>query len=157
MENKDWIVMIVPIIFNGIFIFLFQRKIEQKVDRQNIRQSLRDTVVKEFWIKLQRLNDTFVQTNIAIMYNPEVAGKSRDIFQEVILDIIQYYDKNQFDLRICEKAYKAFIDSWLAFNEMYMSFVGVELTESMQLQLGEKLQLVKDNNLKVIERVREKY
>ena len=66
---------------------------------------IRDDILKQFWNKLQELNDTFVQTNIAAMRDSSVAGNSIGIFESVILDIVRYYDTNEFDLKVFKKSY----------------------------------------------------
>lgn len=88
MECKDWIVLLVPIICNGFIVFVFQKILGKKIERQSKRQDIRDDVLKRFWNKLQELNDTFVQTNIAAMRDPNVAGNSLGIFQSVVLVLL---------------------------------------------------------------------
>lgn len=157
MECKDWIILLVPIICNGIIVFVFQKILSRKIERQSKRQDIRDDVLKKFWNKLQELNDTFVQTNIAAMRNPEVAGNSFGIFQSVVLDIIQYYDTNEFDLKVFAEEYIDFRSSWIDFENTYRNYVGKQLNREMQEQLGEKLQLVKEKNQVLISKVRKKY
>ncbi len=157
MECKDWIVLLVPIICNGFIVFVFQKILGKKIERQSKRQDIRDDVLKRFWNKLQELNDTFVQTNIAAMRDPNVAGNSLGIFQSVVLDIIQYYDTNEFDLKIFAEEYNDFKSSWTDFENTYRSYVGRQLNHEMQTQLGEKLQLVKEKNQVLISEVRKKY
>lgn len=157
MECKDWIGLLVPIICNGILIFVFQKILSRKIERQSKRQDIRDDVLKRFWNKLQELNDTFVQTNIAVMRDPKVAGNSLDIFQSVILDIIQYYDTNEFDLKVFSEEFNDFQRSWMDFENTYKKYVGKQLNHEMQKKLGEMLQLVKEKNQVLISKVRKKY
>ena len=81
MSTKDWIVLLVPIICNGIIVFAFQKILSKKIERYNKRQDIRDDILKQFWNKLQELNDTFVQTNIAAMRDSSVAGNSIGILR----------------------------------------------------------------------------
>lgn len=157
MECKDWIVLFVPIICNGIIVFVFQKMLGKKIERQSKRQDIRDDVLKRFWNKLQELNDTFIQTNIAVMRDPKVSGNSLGIFQSVILDIIQYYDTNEFDLKVFAEEYNDFRSCWIDFENTYRSYVGKQLNHEMQKLLGEKLQLVKEKNQVLISKVRKKY
>jgi len=87
---------------------------------------------------LQELNDTFVQTNIAAMRDSSVAGNSIGIFESVILDIVRYYDTNEFDLKVFKKEYNDFNDAWIDFKNTYVSYMGKRLDRKMQNQLGEK-------------------
>ncbi|NLV87193.1 MAG: hypothetical protein GX025_08270 [Clostridiales bacterium] len=52
MENKDWVLLFVPIMFNGILVFVFQKVITNKIDHKKKRYLLRDEVVILFWKKL---------------------------------------------------------------------------------------------------------
>ena len=100
---------------------------------------------------------TFVQTNIAAMRDSSVAGNSIGIFESVILDIVRYYDTNEFDLKVFKKEYNDFNDAWIDFKNTYVSYMGKRLDRKMQNQLGEKLQLVKEKNQTLISEVRKKY
>ena len=157
MSTKDWIVLLVPIICNGIIVFAFQKILSKKIERYNKRQDILDDILKQFWNKLQELNDTFVQTNIAAMRDSSVAGNSIGIFESVILDIVRYYDTNEFDLKVFKKEYNDFNDAWIDFKNTYVSYMGKRLDRKMQNQLGEKLQLVKEKNQTLISEVRKKY
>ncbi len=55
MECKDWIILVVPIICNGIIIFVFQKILSKKIERQSKRQDIRDDVLKKFWNKTTRI------------------------------------------------------------------------------------------------------
>ena len=69
MEIKDWILLIVPIVGNGIILYFFQRCLGRKIEK---RQDLRDDVIKVFWNKLQELNNAFIQLNIETMKTEEI-------------------------------------------------------------------------------------
>lgn len=45
MEMKDWILLLVPIVFNGIIITVFQKLL---VDKYLKRRLLKDEIVKTF-------------------------------------------------------------------------------------------------------------
>ena len=38
MTNKDWIILLVPILFNGVFIFILQKVFERKQDIKTIKK-----------------------------------------------------------------------------------------------------------------------
>lgn len=157
MEYKDWITLFTPIICNGIIVFALQEIFSRKFERYNKRQDIRNEVLKRFWNKLQELNGTFIQVNTAVMRNPEVASNSAGIFQNSVLDIIQYYDTNQFDLEIFSKEYVNFQQSWNDFERIYKMYAGKQLDRQKQLELGRALQLVKEKNQELINEVRRQY
>lgn len=157
MECKDWIILVVPIICNGIIIFVFQKILSKKIERQSKRQDIRDDVLKKFWNKLQGLNDTFIQMNIAVMRDSKVVGNWLNICQNVIWDIIQYYDTNEFDLKVFAEEYNDFRNSWINFENTCRNYAGKRRNCEMQEQLGKKLQMVKEKNQVLISKVRKKY
>lgn len=157
MEIKDWILLLLPIMCNGIFIFLFQKILTTKLEHQNKRKNLRDEVYIKFWNKLQGLNDTFIQINIASQQNPEIISNSLAIIQKVVFDIIQFYDTNKYDLEDVSQNYDIFLKSWCDFETTYKKCIGIQLTSTLQFQLGNALQLVKEKNLELIQTVRRKY
>ena len=73
------------------------------------------------------------------------------------MHIVRYYDTNEFDLKVFKKEYNDFNDAWIDFKNTYVSYMGKRLDRKMQNQLGEKLQLVKEKNQKLISEVRKKY
>jgi len=157
METKDWIVLIVPIVSNGVLIFAFQKLFEKRIAKLNKRQDIRNEVFLAFWKKLQDLNDLFIQVNIQSKRDPSIAGNSLSIFGEQILAITQYYDTNKYDLVKFDPLFKKFQNRWNDFLSIWSSYANTPLTSDMQLALGQKLQLVKESNQELIDEVRKKY
>lgn len=157
METKDWIVLIVPIVSNGILLFAFQKLFEKQISKLNKRQDIRNEVFLAFWKKLQDLNDLFIQVNIQSRRDPSIAGKSVSVFGEQVLAITQYYDTNKYDLVKFESSFKKFQNSWNDFLSCWSLYANTPLTSDMQLALGQKLQLVKEANQELIDEVRKKY
>ena len=114
-------------------------------------------MLKKFWNKLQGLNDTFIQMNIAVMRDSKVVGNWLNICQNVIWDIIQYYDTNEFDLKVFAEEYNDFRNSWIDFENTCRNYAGKRLNCEMQEQLVKKLQMVKEKNQVLISKVRKKY
>lgn len=91
METKDWILLLVPIIANGIIILIFQKIIESKFERMNKRNSIRDSAIICFYNKAQNLNDTMIQANIAAMSDPNSIPTGLKRIHEEVLNLIKYY------------------------------------------------------------------
>lgn len=157
METKDWITLIIPIVANGFVIFIFQKLFEKRLKKITKRQDIRDDVLHTFWKKLQSLNDLFIQLNIQSRNDPSIAANSISIFGPRILEIVQYYDTNKYDLEIIESKFNKLQNSWNEFNGVWCSYANKPLTSEMQANLGNKLQLVKTANLELIDEVRKKY
>ena len=89
--------------------------------------------------------------------NPEIISNSLAIFQKVVFDIMQFYDTNKYDLEEVSQNYDIFLKSWCDFETTYKKCIGIQLTSTLQFQLGNALQLVKEKNLELIQTVRRKY
>lgn len=74
METKDWILLIFPIIANGIMVFVFQKIITIQIEKINKKSSIRDEVIIMFWKKLQHLNEIFIQANTLVINNPDTVA-----------------------------------------------------------------------------------
>lgn len=157
METKDWILLCLPIIANGIIVFIFQKFITTKLERLNKKSNIRDEVIILFWKKLQKLNEVFIQANIATRSNPDALPTELDKIRESVLEIIQYYDTNKYDLDIYTGEYNCWEESWNKFTSTLTEFSHSVLTPEMQLRLGSELQTVKEKTQDLINIVRRKY
>lgn len=108
VEWKDYITIGLPIILDGIFIFIAQSLLSKKIERLNKKQDIRDDVIIRFWNKLQDVNDLFIDVNIKAMRNPQTISDSLISIQQSILELIKYYDTNKFDLKCFLKRLKSF-------------------------------------------------
>lgn len=157
MESKEWLIMLVPICAHGVIVFIFQKIISTKIERQNRKNSLKDEVVLLFWKKLQSLNTSFIHTNISILRNPNNLNVGLLEIENRIMDIIEYYDTNVYDLCDFKEEYNRLTKAWDDFVAVSKSLENITLTQENQRTLGEKIQKVKENNLKLISSVRKKY
>ncbi len=157
METKDWIIIFIPILSNGIILFIFQKIIISKLEHLKKKNDLRDEVILLFWKKLQTLNDIFIQTNISLEKNPDSINTEINKIYDAILSIIQYYDTNKYDLKIFSVQYKKWENSWNIFSDTLSRFSNLTLTHQMVLELGQKLQYVKTCTLELINATRKKY
>ena len=157
MKTKDWILLIVPILSNGLLIYILQLTISRKMERLDKRNKLRDDVFLTFWGKLQKLNDVFIETNMNTQKKPETLGAGLEEINDSVLDIIQFYDRSLFDLEIISLEYNDWINSWNQFVSTLKQYNNSQLTESDQLKLGNELQNFKDKTHDLIKVTREKY
>ena len=157
MELKDWIILIVPIISNGILITLFQTILNRKIERKNKRQKLRDQTFMLFLEHVQKLNDIFITANADAQQNPNSLSINLSIMQNQVLVIVTYYNTNKFDLDIFSSMFISFINKWQDFINTYKSYSNTSLTKCMQDELGNKLQLAMNENQELINEIRKKY
>ena len=157
METKDWILLGVPILANGIIVFIFQKFITIKLERLTKKSNIRDEIIILFWKKLQYLNEVMIHTNIVIRSNPDMLAIELEKIKEAVIDIIQYYDTNRHDLDIISGKYNDWEASWNKFTSTLKGFSSSELTNEKQQRLGSELQSVKENTLNLIQATRSKY
>lgn len=157
MEWKDYITIGLPIILDGIFIFIAQSLLSKKIERLNKKQDIRDDVIIRFWNKLQDVNDLFIDVNIKAMRNPQTISNSLISIQQSILELIKYYDTNKFDLKVFSEEFEKLQNKWGEFEVVWKKYSNVTLTQDMQMKLGSKLQAVKEENQNLINEVRKKY
>lgn len=68
MEPKDWIILFVPIIFNGFLLFIFQEKYKLRLARRESQRIEQNKIWEQFYTKLQKfyiaiLNFRRLETN----------------------------------------------------------------------------------------------
>ena len=157
METKDWILLGVPILANGIIVFIFQKFITIKLERLTKKSNIRDEIIILIWKKLQYLNEVMIHANIVIRSNPDMLAIELEKIKEAVIDIIQYYDTNRYDLDIISGKYNDWEASWNKFTSTLKEFSSSELTNEKQQRLGSELQSVKENTLNLIQATRSKY
>lgn len=157
MTEVDWITIVVPIIFEGLLLFLFQKGIEKKFDRLEKRNELRDKVLISFWEKLQAINNVLISANIATHNDANSLQESLYRIRNSVFEIVQFYDTNNFDLIGFEKEFKEWEGSWNRFSETLSNAFSNRITVAMQMNLGNELNEFKNNTCKLITAVRKKY
>lgn len=158
MSTKDWVILILPIFLNGIFLFIFQKILAGKIDHINERNSIRNKVLILFWEKSKRFNDTLIRSNINIQQGNSCLNIELQKIEDEIVLLFQYYDTNSYDLDVVKNEYDALRTSWNKFVEVLKKYHGNEmLTKDMQMDLGNKLQAVKDNTKELIKACRDQY
>lgn len=157
METKDWILLTVPIISNGILLAIFSKIVDNKVKKINKRQDLRDLIIKEYWTKFQKLNEVFIKSNINAMKNPETVHESIEKIQNLVLEIVTYYDTNEFDLKVLSKMQSDFQKLWDDFMNTYNQHANILLPDEMKTSIGIKLQKVKEEAQKISKELRKIY
>lgn len=156
MKTKDWIILLTPIIFNGFIVVIFKNWLSGKIAEINRKQDIRNDVIKRFWNKLQDLNDTFIDVNVNTMHDPTTLVSNLALIENTIVELIKYYDSNEFDLNIFSELFNDFQNKWNNFLSLSKQYQGVSLTSYMQKNLGISLQNVKESNQNLIKEVRSK-
>lgn len=162
METEDWILLIIPIIMNGIIngiiLFVFQKIISLKLKHIEKLNTIRDKVFISFWEKLQNFNEVLIQANWTVMRNPDsIYSKELSKINESVHSIIQYYDTNKYDLEIFSKEYNEWNKSLENFTSTIVIYFNEPLTPKMKSELGSNLQDLENQTQNLINVIRKKY
>lgn len=158
MSTKDWITLILPILFNGVIIFVFQKVLAGKIEHINERNSIRNKVLQLFWEKSQKFNDMLIRSNINIQQKNSCLNVELQKINDEMILLIQYYDTNSYDLDVVKKEYDELYISWNKFVKTLEKYNGNKmLTKDMKMDLGNKLKAVKDNTKELIKACRDQY
>lgn len=66
METKDWITMLVPIIFNGIFLVIFEKILEVKANKKVAKESKKQLVKAEYFRLLIESKQKFIDMTLSM-------------------------------------------------------------------------------------------
>ena len=154
MEAKDWIILILPIISNGIILVIFQKLI---VDKYIKHRLLKDEIVKSFMDKLKELLELMIQSIFdSLVYGVNV-NDNIEKMQSKIVDIVKFYYTNNYDLKKFNKEFEVFNNNWMTFQTTCNIYALQDLTTEKKKDLGNKIQSVFDSLQKLVNVVRKKY
>lgn len=115
MEFKDWIIMLVPILLNGICLFIFQQIIQHKFSKMEKKTEYRQVVLREFLQMLKAFYEKFWtirNSNQKEMYGDFDFSNSWNAATGQIQDVIMYYDTHKAALCIVEEFYEKCIHQY---------------------------------------------
>lgn len=154
MEAKDWIILILPIISNGIILVIFQKLI---VDKYIKHRLLKDEIVKSFMDKLKELLELMIQSNFDSMVDGNSVNDNIRKIQSKIVDIVKYYHTNNYDLKKFNKEFETFNNNWMIFQTTCNIYALQDFTMEKKRDLGNKIQSVFDSLQELVNVVRKKY
>ena len=157
MELKDWVQLFVPIIANGLLLFIVQQLLSKRIDGIEKRQSLRDTIVLEFWNKIQRFRNSLADANRGIRIHPDEAHVYLEKCNQLFHETDQYYHINEFDLSIVKTEYLNFQHAWAVFANLIIAVANSSLTLEQRTELGNRVNHVYETATELSDAVRKKY
>lgn len=115
METKDWIIMLVPIIVNGVVLFVFQQSITYRVNQMVKKMDYRQEIYKEFLSLLKDFYEKFRM--IRDWGQPRSQGKVEfstawNMATEQMQKVLIYYDTHKTTLISLEKPYNSCINKY---------------------------------------------
>ena len=96
MRMKDWVLLIVPIICNGFFIFLFQTSIQSRIAEKNRKRDQKRKIIDEFITLLNSAKNHLALVESVI----DASEKTINDFQEYWAIAFQYRLVHEYVLDI---------------------------------------------------------
>ena len=60
MDSKDWITLIIPILFNGVLVAILNKILEKRIERQNSKEFKRNLVMEKYGKLLIDLQEKYI-------------------------------------------------------------------------------------------------
>ena len=111
MDLKDIILLVVPILMNGFFIFVFQAWVSNKISQKKREREFKYNVMKQYHEILQLINNSCNEI-IKESYNTEDFSCEFLSVVDGIWKAKEYMDSNLFDLKSVKETYLRIERSW---------------------------------------------
>lgn len=150
MELKDWILLLVPILFNGIIVFVLQKIFEKK---QIVR-----TIKFEYTSILRQKIDKALElharaTRLTNEGNPDNDKMINDVIKQYVdsvLDIYYYYIQNKAIFHSLEKSMKKIASLIMELTKIsQQANINVIEFSSIFNNIRDELMLLKNNCIKL--------
>lgn len=136
MTQKDWVLLVVPILTNGLALYLLQLYFQSKLKRNERRNDVKQKINSEFFSLLLDIKSNFRALGRGIMSNPddvELFNHNLTVFNQSIGKAIEYYNDYKFFL----KDYSSTVEELESIFDEY-SMVGLRLARSPLDDKGRK-------------------
>lgn len=151
MEMKDWIQIIAEIVGNGVVLAIFGKWLALKFNKVERKEELHSSILKMFYDELINLNKNLIEVNVKVqMKKISDINKIRKLLEENVLTqwikVITLYDTYEYELKCFGKEYNDMGQAWKDFS-----------IQTTPQGCGEKLELFKIKNKKLMEAVNKSY
>ena len=102
METKDWILLLVPIVFDGALIFILQKLFEKRQKKQRIQNYYLDTLRKNIDVALSLHAKATRLANDSYSDDQEILN-TLNLYINSCLDVYYYYVQNKNTFIFLEK------------------------------------------------------
>lgn len=156
MEIKDFLLVCIPIVFEGIIIFYVQTWITRRLADMDRKRLVRDLVVSDFLkrlidIKYERLKLTVEATN-----DSEYTIRIQNLLNK-IKETGLIYEANTYDLECFHKEFDEYYNSWLNLVDVWNKAASGVQTEEKRKKVYDQGQICIAKTDDLIEAVRSKY
>ncbi|MBE6816018.1 MAG: hypothetical protein E7522_11300 [Ruminococcaceae bacterium] len=143
METKDWIIMLVPILINGVFLFVFQQVMTQKIKKTEKKTDYRQGVLTEFLSLMQSVYDNIKNIAWALKPNSDDFAEHWNSFVLQIQNINSFYNTHKPTLSSLEKPYEKCIEGYKRLDWILSKYVAENNgSEIFRAQVSEEFSAV---------------
>ena len=93
MELKDWIELLVPIIANGILIYLFQSFFSKKLEKKQGKATQITTIVRQYQLFAEKISDLLQNFTYSLNEIEQNAILSQ-VFAVAVKEMFPYFDRH---------------------------------------------------------------
>ncbi len=151
-ETKDWIIMLVPVVLEGIVIFIFQKLFNRSIDK---KFAFKDNIIYSFFGQIKD-----IQTEYQYIFNSQKEVSNEDIqkFIDRINPTYLYFQKNLRDLKKFKNEYYNFYFSWIKLVEIWNIYVESEQNPESKLgkELTHQLEVCESATTTLVNKIRNK-
>lgn len=119
METKDWITLFVPIISNGLLLFIFQHIYEKRSKRNENRRDYQKDILQQFHILLQDFYTAYLEIRDI---DETISGKNVSFSEvwnpaaEKIEQLIVFHTSNPSAISKVDNAFAKCVEKWQYIN-----------------------------------------
>ena len=119
MTPKDILIILLPILVEGIVIFMFQLYISRKVDRLDKKIEVKNKIIEEYLFEVRDV----CELHQKVLHNGVISEAELQTLIDQIGDLYKKYEANKAVLEPCGQAITDYKNAWLRFgmqwNSMY--------------------------------------
>ena len=122
MTVKDWIILLVPLVINGVILFVFQQIFLNNQNKSKRRNDYQDKVLEEFLIKLQAFYSTYWSMQLTIAFDrfgtadwEPVWNKATEQIQELVL----YFRAHPASLKKLQIKFDRCVNHWQMMIDLF--------------------------------------
>lgn len=138
METKDWLMLLIPVICNGVVVFLLQKFFERNQIKQLIKHEYYSELRCKIDVGLELHAKATRIANEGDLNKDEIINKTIQEFFDSCLNVYYYYVQNQIIFSAVEKDCKKLADLIMDLS------MGVNEHSFTSIQISNKINSIRD-------------
>lgn len=150
---KDWIIMLVPVILEGIVFFIFQAYFNKKLRSFEKKIKIKEDVIHTFLGKIMR-----IQLEYQYIFNSKKLISENEIqpFLDILNDLRVYYLANERDLNKFKLEFEDFYNTWVDFVGFWNNHNKKDIDDVFRRRIHHQLKVCEINANALIDKIRNK-